>query len=229
SDYLFCPSEMAVQNLLHEGIGKSGIGNGKVYNTGDVMYDSILFYQNKAKNEINLEKYDVEKNEFILAMIHRAENTNDLRRLKSIISALKEISKDVKVLFPLHPRTRKIVEENDVDMGKLALVEPTPYLDMISLIMNSKAIVTDSGGVQKEAFFLNTPCITARDETEWKETVKLGSNILCGASKTLIIKAWNQFKDHKIQMSENPYGNGRACQKIIKVLLEQLSTDSEVI
>ncbi|KYH30146.1 MULTISPECIES: non-hydrolyzing UDP-N-acetylglucosamine 2-epimerase [Clostridium] len=210
SKYLFAPTETAVKNLYKEGIDKN------VFNVGDVMFDAILHFRKIAEEKSNiLYKIGVNKKEYILATIHRAENTNDINRLKNIVEALNE-SKEL-IILPLHPRTRKYMQDyNLIFEENVKVIDPVGYLDMVMLESNSKKIVSDSGGVQKEAFFLDVPCITLRDETEWVETVENGWNVLVGADKNKIKDAIITFIPDKEKV--NSFGDGRASDKIVEIL-----------
>jgi UDP-GlcNAc3NAcA epimerase len=216
SDVLFCPTDTAVQNLKNEGFDKF---NCKILKVGDVMYDAVLYYKQLAKKPKNLEI----KKDFILCTVHRAENTNDKERLLNIIDALKEISKEIDVVFPIHPRTRKIAGKFNIDFEGITLIEPVGYFEMLYLLENTKVVLTDSGGLQKEAYFFQKPCITLRDETEWIELVENGVNKLVGADKEKIIKTYKEFsaKNLKIE-NKNLYGNGKAGEKIINYLVKGL-------
>lgn len=212
SSLLLCPTEAAVNNLAVE-----GIVNG-VHNVGDVMFDSSLLFREKANAKSRvLERLGLKRSEFILVTCHRAENTNDSQRLKSIFMALAEISVHTKVVLPIHPRTRNYIEELGLSgyLRNIVVTDPLPFLDMLMLEQNSRLILTDSGGVQKEAFFFNIPCITMRDETEWVETVDLGWNVLVGADCQRILDAVSYAKNGNHAM---PYGDGRASQKIAQLL-----------
>lgn len=218
SALLFCPTETAVKNLKIEGITKG------VHNLGDVMYDAALFYRNRARSQSTVfSDLGLVKKNFILATCHRAENTDDKNRLRPILEALSLISKDQPVVFPVHPRTRKLIESyqlNDYLKG-LILTDPMPFLDMVALEQDAAIILTDSGGVQKEAFFYQVPCITMRDETEWVETVESGWNQLVGANKELIISAAQDAMklNSKQKIDRNPYGDGKAANSICKLLI----------
>ena len=183
SKLLLAPTKDAEKNLEKEGI-KNG-----VHNIGDVMYDAVLMFKEKSKiKEKLLEKIGVNKNEYILATIHRAENTNNIERLKNIIEALNESS--TTIVLPLHPRTKKFIEEYGLNFAEdIKVIEPVGYLEMLMLEGNSQKIVTDSGGVQKEAYFMSKPCITMRDETEWVETVDVGWNVVVGTDKAKILES----------------------------------------
>ncbi|HEY8892356.1 MAG TPA: UDP-N-acetylglucosamine 2-epimerase (non-hydrolyzing) [Clostridium sp.] len=210
SKYLFVPTTSAVKNLSAEGI-TSG-----VYNVGDVMYDATLNFTHISKEKSKImEELKLSEGEFILATIHRAENTNDINRLRNIIEALNESGQ--KIVLPLHPRTKKYMDDYGlVFKNNIKIIEPVGYLDMISLEMHCKKIVTDSGGVQKEAFFMNKPCITMRDETEWVETVENGWNIIVGTDKAKILDGIVNFKPNKAQ--QDIFGDGHAAEKILKII-----------
>lgn len=210
SKYLFVPTTSAVKNLSRE-----GITNG-VHNVGDVMYDATLNFTeiSKEKSKI-MEKLNLSQEEFILTTIHRAENTNDINRLRNIIEALNESGQ--KIILPLHPRTKKYMDDYGLNFSdNIKIIEPVGYLDMISLEMHCKKIVTDSGGVQKEAFFMNKPCITMRDETEWVETVENGWNIIVGTDKAKILDGIVNFIPNKAQT--NIFGDGHAAEKILEII-----------
>lgn len=210
SKLLFVPTLSAEKNLYHEGI-TSG-----VYNIGDVMYDSILHFKeiSNKKSDI-LSKMRIIDEEFFLCTIHRAENTDNIERLGSIINALNESEK--KFILPLHPRTKNYIKNYGFKFSdNIEVVEPLGYLDMIKLEMYCKKIVTDSGGVQKEAFFMGKPCITIRDETEWVETVENGWNTVIGTNKEKIIDAILNFMPNKRQ--DNIFGDGAASMKILNII-----------
>ena len=216
SSLLFCPTKTAVENLSAEGI-KNG-----VYQVGDVMYDVALFYRERAqKNSRILSSLGLTSKNFALATCHRAENTDDPQRLASILDAFAEIAKDLPLVLPLHPRTKKLIAENHLSslLDLVIITDPLPFLDMIALEQGAKMILTDSGGVQKEAFFYNTPCITLRDETEWVETVSLGWNRLVGADTRAIIRAVEKINtSSNPTVKQDPYGNGNASQEICQHL-----------
>lgn len=213
SALLFCPTEIAIKNLKNEGYDTL---DNKYINTGDVMHDGALFYKKYAKNP----SLSITEN-FILCTIHRAENTDNLDRLKNIFEALNVIAKDKKIILPLHPRTKKIIDNNNFEFSSnILFINPVGYLEMIWLISNSDLIMTDSGGLQKEAFFFEKSCITLRDETEWLELVDNNYNVLVGANKSKIIEV---FENRKIlfnnDYSKNLYGGGKASEKIITAML----------
>jgi len=208
SNILFCPTESAVENLKSEGYNDLDI---KVVKNGDVMQDGAIFYKNLAV-ESNIKLND----EYILSTIHRAENTDDIERLTAIVSALNEIAKEIQIVLPLHPRTKAILEKNGLEVN-CTIIDPIGYLEMVGLIKNAKLIMTDSGGLQKEAFFFEKPCITLRDETEWIELIENKFNVLAGANKEKILDLYKNFKFNN-EFSMNLYGAGTASKKIIKEL-----------
>lgn len=216
SSLLFCPTETAVNNLKLEGVSKG------VHNVGDVMYDVALFYRDRARQQSKvLQTLGVKPSGFALATCHRAENTDDPQRLGEILSALAEVAGQMPLVLPLHPRTRKLVGEYGLShhLKALTVTEPLPFLDMVALEQAARIILTDSGGVQKEAFFYGVPCITMRDETEWVETVELGANRLVGASRTTIVSAAAEILASPVKgVHPTPYGDGQAAQNIMSHL-----------
>lgn len=225
SNLLFCPTSTAVQNLTKEGypfpIYKSN--KQRIFNVGDVMYDTTLFYSEKARESIHLNKWNITDYEYALCTIHRAENTNDVKKLRSIFTALKEINNHLKVVIPLHPRTKRILQDkNCYDLiDEITVLEPLSYLEIQRLEMGARVIITDSGGMQKEAFFHNVPCVTLRDETEWIETIDVKANKLVGTDVTSIVEAstnlsWNKKSEISI------YGNGDTSSKIINLILDSI-------
>lgn len=216
SDLLSCPTRTAVDNLEKEGISKG------VHLTGDVMADILreCITISEKRSKI-LEDLDILPKEYYLATVHRAENTDDPNRLKSIIDALCDIKN---VVFPCHPRSEKLLKERNL-WNKLnervKVIKPVGYLDMLLLENNAKKILTDSGGVQKEAYMLKIPCITMRDETEWVETVKDGWNVLAGANRDKIAEMAREF-DPTSKQSEM-FGHGDASIRIVRDIKEYLS------
>ncbi|MCI6690950.1 MULTISPECIES: non-hydrolyzing UDP-N-acetylglucosamine 2-epimerase [unclassified Clostridium] len=201
SKYLFAPTDTAIKNLKNENITEN------VFNTGDVMFDAIKLFKEKAlETSTVLIDNNISPNEYILSTIHRAENTNDINRLKNIINALNECEKNI--VLPLHPRTHKFIKDYGLTINdNIKIIAPVGYLDMINLENNSQKIVTDSGGVQKEAYFLQKPCITMRDETEWIETVENGWNTIVGSNKEKILDAIINFNPKGEQKMAFGYGN----------------------
>ena len=189
------------------------------------ILNGILYYQKKTNRKI-LEYLCIEPNNYILATVHRAENTDNPARLKAISQALDDAAGfTATVVLALHPRTRKSLSEKSIHLSKrIKVIEPTPYLETISLLRNAKAIITDSGGMQKEAFFLHTPCLTLRDETEWIETIACGANQLVGADTKKTAHAIEKLlsEEWKPDFSGKPYGQGNAANSIIKSLIKLL-------
>lgn len=217
SELLFCPTETAVKNLVNEGISKG------VHQVGDVMYDCILFYAKRAKaiEQKTLKMLNIQPKSYYLATVHRAENTDDALRLRQIIEAFNEIATmDCPVILPLHPRTVGYVQKYGLTFdSKLKVSQPVSYLEMIVLENNAMTILTDSGGVQKEAYFLGVPCVTLRNETEWVETVKSRWNILAGADKYKIINSVRRTDELRTSHPKTIFGNGEASYRICEVLL----------
>jgi UDP-N-acetylglucosamine 2-epimerase len=212
SDILFCPTQTAVDNLKNEGITKG------VYLVGDAMFDALVHFSKISDMKSNiLERLNIKPKEYYLATIHRAENTDNYERLKNILTAFSKMNKIV--VFPIHPRTRKMINyyglgdllEND----NVKVIDPVGYLDMLKLEKSAKAILTDSGGIQKEAFWLKVPCITLRDETEWIETVNLGWNRLVGSNVEKILEAVRDLKFGVDVSFENDF-SAKKMYEIIK-------------
>ncbi len=208
----FTPTKSATKNLINEGISKESI-----INVGDIMFDAALYYEKISSDKSKiLENNDLKNKEYILATIHRQENTDNINNLNDIISGLSSSNK--KIVLPVHPRTQKIINENKISAGKnLFFISPVGYLDMISLEKNAYKIVTDSGGVQKEAYFHNVPCITLREQTEWIELVEIGANEIVGTDSKSIKDALE--KDYPKFNHINPYGDGTTAKKITETLV----------
>ena len=218
AELLFAPTQTAVENLLHEGIAAE-----KIYLVGDVMQDAAIFYTSRArrpKMPVGADKFL--DGAFVLATVHREENTDSPERLFEIFSALKEISQQIPVVLPLHPRTGKKISEVDIDdkrPARLCLVKPVGYLEMIYLLQRCRMVLTDSGGLQKEAYFFSKPCITLRDETEWGELVAAGVNILAGADKNSILRTFHTMLTTRIVCGEDLYGGGQAAGRIADIIV----------
>ncbi len=229
--FLFCPTNQAVRNLLKEGIkgGRSRI----IKNVGDVMYDSILYYSKIAEknspilHDLGLAnpQSGIRNPQYYLATLHRAENTDDPKRLKSILRALNEIGKNITTVLPLHPRTEKMMKAYHFfrEFKNIKFIEPVSYFDMLKLERNAKAILTDSGGVQKEAYWFKIPCFTLRQETEWMETVRSGWNVLTGTETRRIVKEVKSLPRRKPSPKwRGIFGDGRASQRIVQALADLL-------
>lgn len=227
SNWLFCPTDTAVSNLQKEGFcngGTSGPFQGQqlVRNVGDVMFDAVLFYREIAHPTDKVASLTGEmKERFYLATIHRAENSDDPVRLRNIVQSLNSISKTTPVVLPLHPRTRKSLEASNLLLQNIYWLEPVGYFDMVTLLANCKGVFTDSGGIQKEAFFFYKPCITLREETEWIELVENGFSTLVGADIEKIFEAERNIGNQNLDYSKPLYGAGDAGKKIVQILLEK--------
>jgi len=223
STLLLCPTRIAVENLKKEGI--DGTGPAFVANVGDVMYDSILHYAGIAENKSDiLRKLDISPKGYGLVTIHRAENTDDPVRLGNIFKALEQIAGEgLPMVLPLHPRTRKVLQisfaaDLKPQTSNLLLIDPVPYLDMLLLEKHAKVILTDSGGVQKEAYWFEVPCVTMRDDTEWVETLEAGWNVLVSADTNRIVTAVHSAKPGKT--GGDFYGNGHAAERVVESVLK---------
>ena len=210
STLLFCPTETAVRNLAQEGLVEG------VHNVGDVMYDAALHNSQLAEEESRiLETLGLKPKGYLLATVHRPDNTDIPHNLRSIIAALGSL--EATVLLPLHPRTRKALHELGITLeGNVRVVAPVGYLDMLILEKNACLILTDSGGIQKEAYFFAVPCVTLRQETEWVETVEAGWNVLVGADRRKIVEVVESF--HPQGERANLFGDGRASVKVVEIL-----------
>lgn len=218
---LLCPTEVAVKNLQKEGITEG------VYNIGDVMCDAVLFYsklmeQHERSYYLNRTRGlygEVDNNieEWYLATIHRAENTDKLEKVEEILKAFEQL--DAKVIFPVHPRTRHFVDElkGKYQYTNILFIEPLGYLDMLYFTKNAKKVVTDSGGLQKEAYILGTPCITVRNQTEWVETVESGYNILAKPFCSDLLRKISNMP-YAMHERKNYYGDGDAAEKLCYLL-----------
>ncbi len=220
STILFTPTENCSRNLLKEGIDKN-----KICQTGDTMYDVLLKQLPKAEKTPILKQLGLEAKSYALLTTHRPENVDNPQNLKSIMEAMIKL-KPLTIVFPAHPRTqkqlRKIKLYNKIQKQKhITLIKPVGYHETIKLIKNAKLVLTDSGGMQKEAFWLKTPCITLRENTEWTETVEIEANRLTGANTQKIVLAaqdiiQNKMLQEKLERLLNPFGDGHASEKIIE-------------
>jgi UDP-GlcNAc3NAcA epimerase len=219
STVLFAPTSTAVENLHRE-----GIGGDRVQLVGDVMYDSVLHYGRLAEERSRiLEELGIPRGGYVLATIHRQENTEDPARLEVILQSLGAIAEDLPVVLPLHPRTRQLLDRGGamVDTGPLRITEPLGYLDMLMLERHARLIATDSGGVQKEAYLSRVPCVTLRDETEWVELVDAGWNTLAPPTDAERVKQTLRSALSRPTPGAGTgslYGDGRASERIAAVL-----------
>lgn len=218
SDWLFCPTDAAIHNLELEGFKNIPCS---IIKSGDVMEDAALYYSKLAGEKSSIiELLKLSKGNFILATIHRAENTDDENNLRNIIGAFNIISETTQIILPLHPRTRKKILEYGINTN-FTIIDPVGYFDMIRLLDQCNLVITDSGGLQKEAFFFNKFCITTRDETEWIELIENNYNVISGADQSKILNYTHQFLNLAFPQKLNLYGNGTACNIICKSLLNQ--------
>lgn len=216
AEALFCPTDQAVKNLAREGITRG------IYQVGDVMYDSVLFHARLARQTSDvLDRMGLRPKSYYLATVHRAENVDDPARLGQILEAFRRIAQPIILL--LHPRMRKVLGSDPSGLpAHLRLADPVPYLDMLVLEQDARLILTDSGGVQKEAYWLGTPCVTLRNETEWTELVTAGCNRIGGTDPATILSAVQAFEDAGAALPEDQprdlYGDGHSAEKIVAVL-----------
>jgi UDP-N-acetylglucosamine 2-epimerase len=217
SDILFCPTKTAVTNLRREGISK------RVFYVGDVMIDMLVRYStiSRKKSRI-LNAVNQRPGDYYLATVHRAYNTDDIERLKRLIKVFGSL--DRRVVFPIHPRTRKALSNHRIAIpSNVLMLDPVSYIDMLMLEMNARVILTDSGGVQKEAHFFRVPCVTLREETEWVETVETGWNILAGVDQNKILKALRHFEKHRfLKIRKISGNNSSSARKILNITLNYL-------
>lgn len=232
SQFLFCPSDKAVANLLHEGIGgEAAEGDQRtedklsvelrpvVRNVGDIMYDVSLAFQESGKELPEQARRGVEKmGRYIAVTIHRPENTDRRERLESVVRALDEIGEENAVVWPVHPRTRNAMEQAGIraESDNVFLIEPVSYLEMVTLMRGCSLVVTDSGGLQKEAYFHRKRCLTLRRETEWPELVKMGVNrVVEPVSKAVVVDAVANALGQGLVVGDNPYGAGNSAEMIV--------------
>ena len=233
STLLFSPTRAGVENLKREGFPMDNaepytIDNPKVYHCGDIMYDNSLHFANVAKEKTDIiQRLKLTSKPFILATIHRDSNTDHPERLNAIFDALIQLSKEVQVVLPLHPRTAKLLKTN-LDNEKqtqifnspnISLIPPVSFLEMIALERHAQLVMTDSGGVQKEAYFFKKPGIILRPETEWVEIVETGNAILVDADETRIMQAWQHFKDNPPTAFPEIFGDGHAAEFMLEQIL----------
>jgi UDP-GlcNAc3NAcA epimerase len=215
SDLLFCPTDSAMENLRQEGYDQLDT---QMFRVGDVMLDASRFYSIKArKPAINL------PDAYILCTLHRGENTDNPVVLKSLMQGLEQLSREKQVVMPIHPRTRQKLQQlsYDLDKSPLLFLDPVGYFEMIYLIIHAYCIVTDSGGLQKEAFFFGKNCLVTREETEWTELVNGGFNFICGSNPTVLMSRYQELANLKqIDFSMPLYGDGNAGGAIVTKLMK---------
>ena len=238
STFLFSPTERGIRNLIREGFAYNhyppyNIDNPAINNFGDVMYDNSLYYSELADNRSAIsERLALSAGPYVLSTIHRANNTGEPERLKEIIRGLKEIANTgMRVIIPLHPRTRKHIAtitnkafiEGFETHKRIDVIEPVSFLDMIMLEKKASMIITDSGGVQKEAYFFNKPSVVLREETEWTEVIEHGAGRLAGADAGRIYDAFSWFRNHPPEAFPNVFGEGNAAARICREIVFRLT------
>lgn len=212
---LFCPTETAVKNLKHEGFDHMEC---EVLLTGDVMFDAALFYSARSEQYPTLKKLGLAADKYFLATIHRAENTDEPDNLREIMAALNKLHEQLPVILPLHPRTKKILSEQNIPVS-VSITDPVGYFDMLNLIKGARMVLTDSGGLQKEAYFFQKFCVTMRDQTEWVELVDGNFNVLTGADQNKILQAVTEFSTRSFSSKTRLYGEGDAATRIVANLI----------
>lgn len=219
---LFVPTNSGLENLKAEGFSNFKC---EIILNGDVMLDAARYFSKKPEL-VSARVQELIQNtpEFVLATIHRQENTDNLTALRNIIDALNEINKQTAVVLPLHPRTRKVLEKNEISVDFI-IIEPVGYVDMLQLIVKSGLVITDSGGLQKEAFFMNKYCLTIRTETEWIELVEKGYNFICGSDKQAILTHFEKWFGAEIKDAPPLYGNGNSSEIIAQNILSYLRNE----
>lgn len=238
STLLFSPTKQGVENLMREGFRqddaiKVDIDHPKVYHCGDIMYDNSLYFSKVSDDKSSLiQELDLTDKPFILSTVHRNDNTDDPKRLTAIFEALLEIGSknQTPIVLPLHPRTKKMMDVNlSVELlskikksAFIKIIPPVSFLDVIALEKNADFVITDSGGVQKEAFFFQKPCIILRPETEWIEIVKNGNAICCDADKNKIYRAFELLYKNQNLTYPNLFGDGKAAEFICQEILNQI-------
>ena len=215
SNLLFCPTATAVKNLMLEGFDRMPV---QIVQNGDVMQDAAMYYAQKAASKSTIIQ-QIGMKDFVLATIHRQENTDDPAKLRALIYGLNQIHKQVPVVVPLHPRTRNLLRLWEIEPDFMIL-DPVGYFDMIMLLNNCSMVITDSGGVQKEAFFFQKCCITLREQTEWTELVDHGFNRLVGTDTDKLADAFAYFLNYKADFSVDLYGGGKAAEKAVEVIMQ---------
>ena len=227
STMLFSPTATGYKNLINEGFNPENkkpftIDNPGIYHCGDVMYDNSMFFGSIVNSQ-----QTTDNRQYILCTIHRNNNTDEPERLSSIIRALLRLSKEEEIIIPLHPRTKKLLDVNLssdiynelINNERIHIIPPASFLEMIKLEKNASIVLTDSGGVQKEAFFFKKPCIIIRSETEWKEIVECGAAIITDADEEKIVNGYYHFKDNKISEYPELFGDGKAAEFICNELI----------
>ena len=215
SNILFCPTDTAIENLANEGYDNIDV---EVVKSGDVMEDTALYYEKLSREKATvLQANNLTASSYYLCTLHREENTKSPERMAEIIHGLNRISENHKVVLPVHPRTKELLLRHSL-YENILIIEPVGYFDMIALIKNARLVVTDSGGLQKEAYFFNKFCVTTREQTEWVELVSNGYNKIVGASSAKMIEAVNYFEAKTFQKETELFGGGKAARFMVEYL-----------
>ena len=236
STLLFTPTQAGLENLKREGfpIGNEGpysIDNPKVYHCGDIMYDNSLHFADIAEEKTDIiNRLDLNEKPYVLATIHRDSNTDHPERLSAIFASLLQMAKDSPIVLPLHPRTAKLLktnlektlQEQIFNTQNINIIPPVSFLEMVALERHAQLVMTDSGGVQKEAYFFQKPCIILRPETEWVEIVETGAACLADADECRIMKAWQHFKDNPPTAFPEIFGDGHAAEFMLEKMLQAM-------
>ena len=239
SSFLFCPTRQAVNNLKREGVGEypappSNHSTSKmlpqIFQVGDVMYDAALYYSKRVRGKAHCSEHIIkerlQRRKFALVTVHREENTDDDARLRAIIAAFRKIAQKIPIVWPVHPRTRNKLEEkglnNALDDVPIIRIEAVSYFDMLGLLKNCCLVLTDSGGLQKEAYFFKKPCVTLREETEWVELAAQGFNRIVGHDTDQIVQATHEMLEADLCFDQKLYGAGDAGFKIVSILNDTL-------
>jgi UDP-GlcNAc3NAcA epimerase len=217
SDVLFCPTDAAVRNLINEGFDRFPV---KIFKTGDVMQDAAIFYSEIARDRSTIiSQLGLSSKNYYLCTLHRAENTNDLLRVKEIVSGLNSVSEQFRIVLPVHPRTKELLKGFSLS-SSISIIDPVGYFDMLELIRNSRLVITDSGGLQKEAYFFDKFCVTVRDQTEWVELVEGGFNKVVGCNSSNIVSAVMSFERLAFTKGVDLYGGGIASSLIANSIID---------
>jgi UDP-N-acetylglucosamine 2-epimerase (non-hydrolysing) len=220
SDFLFAPTKKSRQILLGEGISKE-----KIFMTGNTIVDAVYHNLKLANKKVNIfHDLGLKKDEYFLATAHRQENVDNRKRFSSIIKGLKQIHSkfNISIIYPIHPRSRKKLQEFQINVDGITLIDPIDFLSFLQLEKHAKVVLTDSGGIQEEACILGTPCVTMRENTERPETVDVGSNVLAGTNPKKISECVSLMYENDKKWN-NPFGSGKAGKKIIGIIIEELT------
>ena len=220
SNLLLCPTQVAVDNLMAEGLTADKRVNREVLFCGDVMFDAVQYYRKQLKTCLKVKEHCRKNAKFILATIHRAENTENKDRLEKLVAGLELLAQEIPVVLPIHPGTYAKLNRLGIKFQKVEVWEPLGYFDMLAMLEHCSIVATDSGGLQKEAYYFQKPCLTLRTETEWVELVQNGWNWLCGAEPEEILMAYRGIQDTTPEWKPDLYGDGNAGAKIVCALVQ---------